>query len=376
MKKTLLIIMALAGLFLSASEAYAYDIVVDNSSGVTIYYSYINDGKELEVSSGDRHYSGTVVIPEEVTYMDKVLKVTSVGNNAFRHCVSLTTVVIPNSVKTIGYSAFEGCGITSMTIPNSVTSIGSHAFLDCLNLTSLTISNSITKINYSTFEGCISLGSVIIPNSVTSIEESAFEECWNLASVTIPNSVTHIGDNAFLGCSNLVSVTIPENVTTINDGAFWCCSNLKTLILPDNLKVIGKHAFAGSIYLTELVIPKNVELINEEAFSALFGLQKITVLATTPPNAYDNTFSNYDVPLYVPEEAINDYQATNPWNKFISEQTTTDAKQIQADVLIQAEGGEISSDGYTYDLQGRSMVEGKPLQPGIYVKDGRKFVVK
>ncbi|MBR4239555.1 MAG: leucine-rich repeat protein [Prevotella sp.] len=109
------------------------------------------------------------------------------------------------------------------------------------------------------------------------------------------------------------------------------CSNLKTLILPDNLKVIGKHAFAGSIYLTELVIPKNVELINEEASSALFGQQKITVLATTPPYVDDNTFSNYDVPLYVPEEAINDYQATNPWSKSITEQTITDAEQMQAE---------------------------------------------
>ena len=93
--------------------AYDYDIAVDNEDGITIYYNYINDGKELEVTYKTYMrsiYSGNVVIPDEVTYMSRTRKVTSIGDCAFYSCSDLISV----------------------TIPNSVTSIGNHAFYDCI----------------------------------------------------------------------------------------------------------------------------------------------------------------------------------------------------------------------------------------------------
>ena len=125
---------------LSTLMASAHDIEVKNADGVTIYYNYINNGTELEVSfRGSRYdsysdeYQGNVVIPEEVTtYMSIPRKVTSIGYEAFYNCKSLTSVTIPNSVTSIGYEAFYNCkNLTSVTIPNSVTSIGSYAFRDC-----------------------------------------------------------------------------------------------------------------------------------------------------------------------------------------------------------------------------------------------------
>jgi hypothetical protein len=113
------------------TKALAYDIEVKNADGVTIFYNYINDGKELEVTMC--FYSGSVVIPEEVTYMGRTRKVTSIGMGAFNENEGLTSVTIPNSVTRIRDGAFDRCsGLTSVIIPNSVVFIMSHAFRDCI----------------------------------------------------------------------------------------------------------------------------------------------------------------------------------------------------------------------------------------------------
>ena len=102
------------------AKAFAYDIEVKNADGVTIYYNYTSDGLELEVTKGS--YSGDVVIPDEVTYMNRTRKVTSIGDDVFYKCRDLTSVTIGNSVKSIDYNAFAYCsGLKSVTIPNSVT---------------------------------------------------------------------------------------------------------------------------------------------------------------------------------------------------------------------------------------------------------------
>ena len=151
--------------------------------------------------------------------------VTSIGDSAFYSCSSLTSITIPNSVISIGDYAFSLCSsLTSVTIPNSVTSIGYNAFYHCYSLTSVTIPNSVTSIGYAAFHYCSSLTSVTIPNSVTSIGNYTFSLCSSLTSVTIPNSVTSIGYNAFYHCSSLTSITIPNTVTSIGNGAFYSCS--------------------------------------------------------------------------------------------------------------------------------------------------------
>ena len=117
----------------------------------------------------------------------------------------LKSIELPNSVTSIGNSAFSGCsGLTSVTIPDSVTSIETGAFQGCSGLTSITIPNSVTTIGNYAFGGCSSLTSVTIGNSVTSIGGYSFQGCSGLTSVTVPNSVTSIGSNAFYGVLNVL----------------------------------------------------------------------------------------------------------------------------------------------------------------------------
>ena len=138
----------------------------------------------------------------------EIPSVSSIGKSAFQFCISLTSVIIPDTVKSIGDSAFYDCTrLTSVTIPNSVTSIGARAFHNCSSLTSVTIGNSVAMVGDWAFEGCNSLTSIEIPSSVTTIRQFAFQYCTSLTSVTLPNSVTNIGDATFQYCRNLENVT-------------------------------------------------------------------------------------------------------------------------------------------------------------------------
>ena len=210
----LIVLMSMVG-----AKAYAYDIEVENADGVTIYYNYINDGKDLEVAGCSGR--GIVVIPEEVTYMNRTRKVTSIRENAFYKDRELTSIIIPNSVTNIGEKAFYGCsGLTSITISNSIKIIQKQVFYDCSGLTSITIPNSVTSIGKGAFLYCRGLTSITIPNSVISIGGSTFYGCSSLTSITIPNSVTSIGVNAFGDCDLPVVISLIENPFKIDNPTF------------------------------------------------------------------------------------------------------------------------------------------------------------
>ena len=171
---------------------------------------------------------------------------TSIGDEAFEYCSSLTSITIHNSVTSIGDKAFFWCtSLTFITIPNSVTSIGYWAFYDCENLTSVTIPNSVTSIGDGAFHGCSSLTSITIGNSVTSIGDDAFAWCSSLTSVTIPNSVTSIGNSAFESCSSLTSITClgttPPDASDLGAPTTTC-----TLIVPRSAyNAYLRHAYWG-----------------------------------------------------------------------------------------------------------------------------------
>ena len=138
--------------------------------------------------------------------------VKSIPKGAFADLPGLLTVIIPDSVTSIGEIAFKDCWITSITIPDSVTTIGESAFSECFELMSLHIGNAVASIGDNAFFGCVSLKSVIIPDSVETICDGAFSWCEGMKDLTIGNSVTSIGDNAFFECFSLKSVIIPDSL--------------------------------------------------------------------------------------------------------------------------------------------------------------------
>ena len=178
---------------------------------------------------------------ESLTSVTIPASVTSIGIDAFAYCTSLASITIPSGVTSIGNSAFYGCkSLTSITIPASVTSIGRYVFFSCTSLTSITVSANNPsyanegRILYNKNKTKIiaypsASGSITIPANVTSIDDGAFAYCESLTSITIPASVTSIGTGAFVSCKSLTSITIPASVTSIGDGAFFIWTSSQTI---------------------------------------------------------------------------------------------------------------------------------------------------
>lgn len=241
-------------LVLSALILSAYPLLIFGQEVTDGEWTYIveNDGATITASTA----TGAVTIPSvlggaAVKQVGSGLGIFGIYGNR-----TTTSVVIPNSVISVGQYAFANCNrLTSITIPNSVTSIGHGALADCTSLTAITIPSSVTSISDQVFSSCKSLANITIPNSVTSIGSAAFYGCTGMTSVTIPNSVTSIGGAAFEWCTSLASITIPNSVTSIGFNAFAGCTRLSTITIPNSVTSIGYDAFRIGTNLVTVYLP-------------------------------------------------------------------------------------------------------------------------
>ena len=183
----------------AAPGEYVIKLTVDGTMGFYGDSSSTGGSAILRYSSSkdNRNY----VYRNSIEQIELGSSVTSIADNAFYSCYSLSLITIPNGVTRIASIAFQGCNsLASITIPNGVTSIADSAFNGCHSLASITIPNSVTRIASSALQNCYSLTSITIPNGVTRIASSVFQGCNSLASITIPNGVTSIADSAFRSC--------------------------------------------------------------------------------------------------------------------------------------------------------------------------------
>ena len=248
---------------------------------------YSKDGRKL------------LKVPKELSGAYSIKEGTRIiCDKAFSFCGSLSKIIIPSSVTSIGDNAFMGCrSLLDIVIPSSVTSIGDDAFFACSSLSKIVIPSSVTSIGDDAFAGCHSLSKIVIPSSVTSIGDRAFNNCSSLKYISIPKSVICLNGNPFadwdgkLEClspnfiyeddvlfnkdkskiisfrnQNVESYVIPNSVTSIGDSAFWGCRSLSDIVIPSSVTSIGDSAFWDCSSLSKIVIPSSVTSIGDCAF--------------------------------------------------------------------------------------------------------------
>ena len=189
---------------------------------------------------------------------------------------NIESVVISGAVD-VPRDMFGKCtGLKKVTLKNGVRSIGEDAFRDCSSLESVIFENTVLeKISDGAFWGCSALSSIALPDSVTEIERNAFFET-GLRNIQLPEKLTLIGGGAFCNCKNLKQVQLPPQLKELGDGAFFNCENLTQIQLPAQLNKLGTDAFRNCTSLDKIDIPAGLTQIEPDTFCNT-GLTSVTL---------------------------------------------------------------------------------------------------
>ena len=246
----------------------------------------------------------SVTIPESVTSIGKSafehcskldsliingVATSMIGAYAFNGCTSLTSLSLVGSFQTIGDYAFAYCGMTSLTINANITSIGEFAFSSC-SLTSLSLTGNVQKIGDYAFAYCTSLTSLSLTGNVQKIGDHAFYSCSSLNTVTFPKSPTSIGSHAFDSCTSLNSIEIPGTVTEIGDYAF-IDAGLTSVTIDEGVKSTGAYMFYKCGNLTTVTLPESLTTIADGSFAFCSNLDHVKIPARVTCIG-DGAFSN------------------------------------------------------------------------------------
>lgn len=189
---------------------------------------------------------------------------------------NIESVVISGAVD-VPRDMFGKCtGMKKVTLKNGVRSIGEDAFRDCSSLESVIFENTVLeKISDGAFSGCSALSSIALPDSVTEIEKYAFFET-GLRNIQLPEKLTLIGAYAFCNCKNLEQVQLPSQLKELGNGAFSSCENLAQIQLPSQLNKLGTDAFRECTSLDKIDIPAGLKQIESATFCNT-GLTSVTL---------------------------------------------------------------------------------------------------
>lgn len=310
------------------------------------YLSYAIMAGKVTIIGCDPYATGEIVIPDTI----EGYPVTIIGEEAFVNTTGITKVTVPKHLEVIADFAFRYSGVTEIVIPDSVTSLGFCAFDECWRLKEVTVGTGITKIAAQTFHCCEQLEIVTLHNGITEIGQNAFKECYALKSIDLPASLQTIGGSAFNKCTSLTSVVIPDGVTIVSRFAFSDCSSLTEVVLPRWLTVIEDYAFRKCRF-TQVQIPDLVTAIGEKAFGECTELTEITlpsVLTTVGPDAFEKCDSLTEVLYYSNEQQWNEIAIDNTNNGNVAllnanrtyHTCTWNTGTVVSEPTCQREGGE------------------------------------
>ncbi len=306
-----------------------------NAKNVTIANTVTYDGVSLDVteinpnifvnneSLTSLNYNVALNIPDNFAYGCSNLSslkladgIETIGENAFRGCVSLTNVQLPSSVTSIDKAAFYNSGIMAITIPSATTSIGNSAFTQCPNLATFVIvdGEETLQIGYNNLGGEMpmfagtGLKDVIIGRRLkyqtsSSYGYSPFYRNTSLQTVSITDVPEAVFINEFYGCTALKNVSIGDGVTKIGDYAFSGCSSIESFSFGASVTSIGKEAFSDCTAMTKLYAEPCVP-------------------PTCASQALDD-INKWDCTLYVPGNAVSEYQAASQWKEFFKVEAYT-----------------------------------------------------
>ena len=180
-------------------------------------------------------------------------KLSYIGKNAFRSCVSFEEIIIPKSVTKIDHAAFYGCsGVKKLDLGN-IQQVDTAVFASCSGLTEITFSPFLSYIGDTMFHGCSSLETFVIPETINQINSFAFGSCTSLKTITIPQSVAGISQDAFKNCSALTDVVL-NNTGIMGATIFYDCTALTNVTIGENVEEIGNNTFHNCISLQNVYI--------------------------------------------------------------------------------------------------------------------------
>ena len=326
-----------------------------------IYYTS-TDGKIVKPSTS-ASWGGATIVSNTYSNGQGIIafnrKVTTL-TKSFNYCSTLQSIILPETVTSIGTNAFTNTALTEIIIPNSVTEIGDYAFSQCTSLTNVIMPDSVTSIGYRAFYYCSSLLSINLSNNLINIGSEVFNKCTSLpitnnaryadtylvcasstsiTSCTILPNTRYIGYQAFYNCSKLTNISIPSSVIFLDSWSFAQCgiksitipngvskilastfqsTSLTSVTIPDSVTSIGSRAFYSNA-LTSVTIPENVTSIEGNAFYYSRSLKTLYCRPINPPTLSNNTvFYSYpsDFTIYVPSGSVDAYKSAQYWSDF------------------------------------------------------------
>ena len=267
--------------------------------------------------------------------------VTEVPQMMFRGWTSLTSIMLPESVKTLGRYAFQNCSkLESIALPDGLTTMGDYCFQSCAALKDIEFPSALSAIPSWAFYSCTSFTSLTIPENIKTIGDNAFRACNGITEVSLPKGLESLGANAFRACKGLTDFEFPACLSSVPDGLLYGCSALSSVTIPSHITAIGSSSFENCTGLTVFTIPAWVKSIGAGALRGCTALTGIFEKSSVPPTGGSQMFHDTgNCPIYIPTGG--GYSETEYWKDYVKRFVTEDGSSIYYESKDYSRDGEV-----------------------------------